>query len=236
MRQKLLVSIRGKIEARDAFYGGAHIIDVEYPASALGTPYPLNILTVRKALPKAEIATYIGEEQTNRSTSCQAALGVALAGADDIKFGLAKYCYKDAKYLGKNIVRTIKQWFPRKKTIPAIFADRDLSQIFDPIKEGPKLAREIKADGVLIDTFDKSKHTLLNLLSVEDIAHFVNECHSYGIEAWIAGSVNTKELPVLWQTGVDVICVRGAACLSGPGRMGKVSKKLVNELADTIPN
>ena len=51
MRQKLLISVRGKKEAIDAYRGGAHIIDVEYPKSALGTPYPLNIQAVRKALP-----------------------------------------------------------------------------------------------------------------------------------------------------------------------------------------
>jgi len=51
-RQRLLVSIRGKKEALSAVKGGAHIADVEYPASALGTPYPLNIHMVRNALPK----------------------------------------------------------------------------------------------------------------------------------------------------------------------------------------
>ena len=43
MRQRLLVSIRGRKEALAAVKGGAHIADVEFPASALGTPYPLNI-------------------------------------------------------------------------------------------------------------------------------------------------------------------------------------------------
>jgi len=45
--QRLLVSVRGPQEAIAAIRGGAHIADVEYPASALGTSYPLNILTVR---------------------------------------------------------------------------------------------------------------------------------------------------------------------------------------------
>jgi uncharacterized protein (UPF0264 family) len=63
-RQKLLVSIRGKKEALAAAKGGAHIADVEYPASALGTPYPLNIQAVRKAIPeRVAVATNIGEEQ-----------------------------------------------------------------------------------------------------------------------------------------------------------------------------
>ncbi len=104
VKQRLLVSIRGPKEALNAYRGGAHIIDVEYPASALGTPYPLNIRAVRNAIPKRiEIATNIGEEQRERrSTACQAVLGVALAGADIIKAGLAGYSYKEARYLGDN--------------------------------------------------------------------------------------------------------------------------------------
>lgn len=58
-RQSLLVSIRGKEEALAAIRGGAHIAGVEYPASTLGTPYPLNIRMVRNALPK-EIAGFGG--------------------------------------------------------------------------------------------------------------------------------------------------------------------------------
>lgn len=45
---RLLVSVRGPKEALAAAEGGAHIADVEYPASALGTPYPLNIKAVRE--------------------------------------------------------------------------------------------------------------------------------------------------------------------------------------------
>ena len=37
-KQRLLISIRGPKEAKTAIKGGAHIVDVEFPASALGTP------------------------------------------------------------------------------------------------------------------------------------------------------------------------------------------------------
>lgn len=77
-----LVSVREPAEAGAAAQGGAHIIDVEYPASALGTPYPFNIRAVRQRLDEARfedtpISTNIGAEQPVRSTACQAALGVA---------------------------------------------------------------------------------------------------------------------------------------------------------------
>ncbi len=238
VKQRLLISIRGPQEAIEAYKGGAHIIDVEYPTSALGTPYPLNIQAVRRAMPKGvQVATNIGEEQLIRSSACQAALGVALAGADIIKAGLAKYSFDEAKYLGQNIVRTIKYWFPKKKVIPAVFADKKFKEIFDPLKEGHKLGHAIKADGVLIDTFEKSKpkNRLMDLLTYQEIGEFVINCHALELEAWIAGSITIEEIQNLWETGVDVICIRGAACIKGDARMSKISKNIVKKLYRTIP-
>lgn len=240
MKQRLLVSIRGPIEAKRAYEGGADIIDVEYPTSALGTPYPLNIQAVRKAIPKkVKIATNIGEDQQERrSTACQAVLGVALAGADIIKAGLAGYSYGEAKYLGSSIVRTVKYWFPHKKIIPAVFADKNLRKKFDPIKEGPKLGKAIEAHGILIDTFEKKakQNKLTKLLTHEEIKQFVKKCHSFGLEAWIAGSIAIKEMSKLWATGIDVICVRGAACSKGSSRMSEVSSRLIKLIIMTKPS
>jgi (5-formylfuran-3-yl)methyl phosphate synthase len=240
LRQRLLVSIRGKNEALTAVKGGAHIADVEFPASALGTPYPLNIAAVRKAVPKnIAVATNIGEEQHGRSSACQAALGVALAGADIVKLGLARMPLAEAKEFGPALVRTVKKWFPRKECVPALFADERLAKWYiDPIRQGPELAAQMKADGLLVDTFDKTLgYGLMDYYTAGDIAAFVAKCHSHGIEAWLAGSIGKDELPTLWEAGVDVVCVRGAACKpgTGPGRFGEIDVKLVRELVETIP-
>jgi len=236
----LLVSIRGKKEALAAVKGGAQIADVEYPASALGTPYPLNIQAVRKAIPKrVAVATNIGEEQISRANACQAALGVALAGADIVKLGLAKMPLGEAKDFGPALVRTVKKWFPKKQCIPALFADERLAKWYiDPIKDGPELARHMEADGLLVDTFDKGLGKgLMDYYNLKDIARFVKKCHDRRLEAWLAGSIGLEELPGLWEAGADVICVRGAACEkgTGPGRFGEVKTELVKQLVATIP-
>jgi len=235
--QRLLVSVRGKNEASEATIGGAHIADAEYPTTALGTPYPLNIHTIRHAIPKRVlVSTNIGEEQPRRSTAAQAALGVATAGADIVKAGLAEMNYKDASYLARSIVRTVKYWYPRKKIIPTFFADRRLAKILDPIEEAPVLASRVKADGVLIDTFDKTKgKRLVDYFNYDDIKQFVRACHKRHIEAWIAGSITKDQLHFFWETGVDVICVRGAACGKIDDRMGKVKCEIVASLVQTIP-
>jgi uncharacterized protein (UPF0264 family) len=236
----LSVGVRGKTEAIAAVEGGAHIVDVEYPAAALGTPYPLNILAVREAVPASiPVATNIGGEQPGRSTACQAALGVALAGADIVKLGLAKMPLGEAKEFGPALVRTVKKWFAAKKCVPVLFADERLARWYiDPIKEGPDLADHMRADGLLVDTYDKGIGMgLLDYYKLRDIEEFVAKCHERGLAAWVGGSISKAELPGLWETGVDAVCVRGAACEpgTGPGRFGQVSATLVRELVATIP-
>jgi uncharacterized protein (UPF0264 family) len=236
--QRLLVSVRGPNEAVEAARGGAHIADAEHPSSALGTPYPLNIKAVRDALDAAgfestPISTNIGEKQENRSTACQAALGVAVAGADFVKCGLAGLTPKSASYLGRSLVRTVKEWRPKAKVYPAVFPEEEFSELFDPLTDGPALVKEIDCDGLLIDTFRKDiGKGLLDYYSLEQIQRFVNDLHSIGKEAWIAGSITGAELPALWATEVDVICVRGAACAPTEKgqRFGAVTASNVNEL------
>jgi len=236
--QRLLVSVRGPNEALAAARGGAHIADVEYPGSALGTPYPLNIKAVREALDQAgfqsvPISTNIGEDQPIRSTACQAALGVAIAGADLIKCGLAGLDPKAAEYLGRNLVRTIRAWFPEKKVYPAVFPDAEFSISFDPLTDGPRLVEAIDCYGLLIDTFNKSiGKGLLDYYDVAQLTGFVDRLHALGKEAWLAGSITKDELPQIWATGVDVICVRAAACApkDGNARFGEVREEIVREL------
>ena len=73
---------------------------------------------------------------------------------------------------------------------------------------------------------------LLDYCDLEDIAGFAKAMHRAGKKAWIAGSIILKDIPNLWKTGVDVICVRSAACEegSGKGRFAKVTAKLVTSL------
>lgn len=233
--QKLLVSVRGKNDAIEAVAGGAHIIDAENPKTSLGTAYPLNIYTIRKCTPLDRlVSTNIGEKQFIWSTAAQAAVGVAFAGADIIKVGLADLNISQAIRIMRDIVHHVQYWFPWKILIPTFFADDDLRKILDPVKGGFEVALRSKAQGVLIDTFNKTiGKGILDYLSLKEIRLFVKNCHNCGLDAWLAGSITKEQLPTLWRLGVDVICVRGAACEDG--RIGSVNRKLVKELVQTIP-
>jgi hypothetical protein len=240
---RLLVSVRGANEAIEAARGGAHIADVEHPSSALGTPYPLNIKAVRDALdeagfPDLPISTNIGEEQHIRSSACQAALGVAVAGANYVKCGLAGLSPKAAAYLGRNLVRSVKEWRPECKVYPAVFPEEEFAAVFDPLTDGPTLVEEIDCDGLLIDTFRKDiGKGLLDYYNLNALSQLVKGLHDIGKETWLAGSVIAEELPGLWDIGVDVICLRGAACSTarGDGRFGEIEPSIVAQLVATMP-
>jgi len=240
--QRLLVSVRGPREAVEAAEGGANFADVEYPASALGTPYPLNIAAVRGALNRNRyksllVSTNIGEHQQDRSSACQSALGVATAGADVIKCGLAALPLEAASYQGKTLVRTVKHFYPRKKVIPAVFVDPEMQRFFNTFKDGVRLVIDSGADGLLVDTLNKSiGRGLLDYCDAGDIRGLSIRLHRIRKELWIAGSIAIGDLSNLWATGVDVICIRGAACEeSSRGRFGEVKRRIVAELVATKP-
>lgn len=218
--------------------GGAHIIDAEYPGSALGTCYPANIATIRKYTPNdRQVSTNIGEKQFVWSTAGQAAVGVAFAGADVVKVGLGDLSETKAKKVMRNVAHQVRFFFKKtpKKLITTLFADEDLRKVLDPVTRGWAVTVAARADGVLIDTFDKEcGKGLLDWLSLGEIKSFVKNCHKNKQEAWLAGSITKDQMPALWKTGVDVICVRGAACETGIGRQGKVSATKVARLIGTI--
>lgn len=236
--QRLLVSVRGKNEAIEAVKGGAHILDAEYPGSALGTPYPLNIYAIRENCPLDRlVATNIGEKQHVWSTAAQAALGVAFAGADIIKVGLAGLRVEQAIKVMRDVVHHVHYWFPWKIMIAVFFADEDLKKLVGPIYDSQEIALKAKTQGILIDTYDKTiGKGLLDYFSTKEISKFVEKCHSSGLEAWLAGSITKEQLPKLWDTKTDVVCIREAACERGQKRMGVVKQHLIRELVNTIPS
>jgi hypothetical protein len=240
---RLLVSVRGPTEALAAADGGAHLVDVTYPVSALGTPYPLNILAVRERLEEAgfeerRIASNIGARYADRASACQQALGVARAGVDVVRAGFAETTIEEAAYLGDSLVRTVRKWHPNTRVLPAVFVDEDMQRFFKPFRRGPDLTAEIDPDGLMVDTFNKAiGQGLLDYCSLTDIEGLADRLHDQERQLWVSGGITADELPALWETGADVVCVRVAACEKTDkyGRFGEVDAKIVRDLVATVP-
>ena len=121
---------------------------------------------------------------------------------------------------------------------PAVFPEEEFSSVFDPLTESASLVKNTDVHGVLIDTYNKSiGKGLLDYYPLDGIAGWAESLHSLGKEAWVAGSIDLVELPDLWRTAVDTVCVRAAACddtRRGSRRFGAVTHSRVRRLRETL--
>jgi (5-formylfuran-3-yl)methyl phosphate synthase len=215
---KLLVSVRDAIEAQAAIDGGANIIDAKDPDGAALAP------VTRAAL--REITAIVG------SKPISAALGDLDAETprrvDDVigplPLTFAKVGVGHGGGIGRAIaVRTQLSARGTAALVLAAYADRGprVSLAID-------MAERAGARGVLLDTADKTRGTLFDHLPLDRIADWIALAHTAGLLVAIAGSLGTKELPLVQSLGADIAGVRGAACESG--RTGRVSAERVREL------
>jgi hypothetical protein len=91
------------------------------------------------------------------------------------------------------------------------------------------VAARAGATGVLLDTAHKDGPGLVRLLAHEALTSWVSLAHAAGLTVAVAGRVTTDDLPLLFDTGADIVGVRGAACETG--RSSRVIERKVRALA-----
>jgi uncharacterized protein (UPF0264 family) len=91
-----------------------------------------------------------------------------------------------------------------------------------------KIAARTHASGVLVDTALKSGPGLLHLVSPAMLRSWVSLAHDEGLSIALAGKLTADDLPLLQDTGADIVGVRGAAC--DRGRTSHVVEKNVRAL------
>jgi len=234
---KLLVSVANVREALAAVAGGADIIDVKNPAEgSLGAGFPAVIRAVRAETPgRLAVSAALGDAPGLPGTFSLAAAGAAAAGADLVKVGLYGIGNaEEAIYFMKRIKEAVTLFNPRCRVIAAGYADASQIGALPPA-ELPAVAAAAGVDGCMLDTAGKGGTTLLGLMSGRELVAFVEESHRLGLFAALAGSLGFADLPLVYETGVDVVGVRGAACRGGL-RRGEVVADEVLRLKNMVIN
>jgi uncharacterized protein (UPF0264 family) len=98
----------------------------------------------------------------------------------------------------------------------------------------PKIAHEAQADIAMIDTAIKDGKNLFAFLTKPQLRRFVDEAHSYGLKAALAGSLQKEDLPVAYALGADVVGVRGAACTLSDRVNGQITREKVREIVEVV--
>jgi uncharacterized protein (UPF0264 family) len=231
---QLLVSVADPAEARSAVDGGADLIDAKDPSTgALGVVSLPTLRRIRavvsgRRVVSAALGDADDEEAVERDAGTYGALGVGFvkvgfAGITDLT--RIERCLTAA-------VRGVRAHSPHSCGVVAVaYADTGGVTSVAP-SALVSVAARAGATGVLLDTAHKDGPGLIRLLAHETLTSWVSLARAAGLTAAVAGKVTTDDLPSLFETGADIVGVRGAACETG--RSSRVIERKVRALAQAI--
>ncbi|MDB5386023.1 MAG: hypothetical protein JWM11_1669 [Planctomycetaceae bacterium] len=237
---RLLVSVRNSDEARAAIAGGCDILDIKEPhRGSLGMADP-------------DVTAQIIETTRNldRSLPVSAALGEVVdwsIGPNGIS--AVPSCFEDCTFLkiGCAGLRSQPEWRTElSETRQAVtsslsnppswvavaYADWEAADA-PKVSDVVRAALHDKCCGVLIDTFTKSNRWLLDWITLNELHAIADQVHSHGLFLALAGSLNAADLPRLKPVDVDILAIRGAACLQGQ-RQSEISQAAVRAFQQRI--
>lgn len=223
---QLLISVAGPAEARAALRGGADVIDAKDPRHGALGPVPLHRLAAIRAAVgaarplSAALGDAASEEALARAVAAAASLGLAF-----VKVGFAGVASEArARRLAVAAQRAATEVGTR--LVLVAYADWRRAESLAPARV-VGVAADAGAAGVLLDTANKGV-PLFTIESPVSVAAWIVAAHAAGLFAAVAGGLSGPEFALARSLGVDVVGVRGAACVGG--RTGRVSRTRVATL------
>jgi uncharacterized protein (UPF0264 family) len=226
-RTGLLVSVRDAAEASAALAGGADVIDVKEPSRGpLGAADRRTIEEVVCAVDRRACVTAAAGELIDASRTVVS----FPRGVSFVKIGMAgcgSLCdwatqwQKMIDFLRSEIDSAGLQF------AAVVYADWRQAGAPHP-EEIHRAGRDLGCPVLLIDTWNKSGGTLLDLWSTNELRDFVDGVRDGGQAVVLAGSLSGASLLCAFRLQPELVAVRAAACDGGRG--GKVSRARVAEL------
>ena len=247
---RLLVSVTSTFDAEAALAGGADLVDAKDPtAGALG-PVSLDqfhriVGTVAGARPvTAALGDVSHEAVIERSAGAFAAAGAAF-----VKIGFAGI--ERADRIASLIAAAVRgtnggfktAWCPpsggpevrlkpdatgfETAVVAVAYADAEGARTVS-LNAIAEIASRAGAAGVLLDTFDKGRGGLRDLIAPAALAAWIAAAHDAGLFVALAGKLTASDLLFVRDAGADIAGVRGAAC--DGGRAGRVTADRVRRL------
>ncbi len=223
-----LASVRNAGEAMTALAGGADILDCKDPS--LGALGAVSLPVVREIVaaaglgvtsPGVTVSATVGDLPNDPHRVAKAAEEVAAAGVHIVKWGLFD---QDGAIQVINALQGAD--IGSSQFVAVLMADRnpDLALL------APLAAAGFA--GVMLDTADKSRGSLTQILSAQEIVAFVTQARKHGLISGLAGSLRVADIEPLLSYGPDVLGFRGALCTGG--RAGALDKANVDDVARAI--
>ena len=228
---RLLVSIADPVEAQAAVDGGADLIDAKDPLTgALGVVNLSVLRSIHAVVGGRRVVTAALGDAAIEQTIEHDAYQYGSVGVGFVKIGFDGIT--DVTHVERCLaaaVRGARASAPHPCGVVAVaYADTGGLTSVDPSALVHAAARA-SAMGVLLDTAHKHGPGLVRLVSPGTLTAWVALAHGAGLTAAVAGKVTADDLPWLFETGADIVGVRGAACENG--RSSRVIERKVRTLA-----
>ena len=232
---QLLVSVANSEEALHAVDGGADLIDAKDPLTGALGPVSLERLrNIHAAVAGRRIVTAaLGDAVDERSVE-RAAFEYGAVGVGFVKIGFADIAdHERIAHLITAAVRGVRATAQAGCSVVAVaYADTggttsvERTALVD-------IAARAGATGVLLDTAHKEKPDLLSLVSISELKSWVAMAHDAGLSVALAGKLTAENFASIYETGADIVGVRGAACEDG--RTSRVMSTRVRALRLQLP-
>jgi len=220
---RLLVSVRGPVEARAAVAGGADVIDAKDPArGALGPVRLDQLAAIRRVVGAARpVSAALGDA---RDDAMVAAAAAAASGLAFVKLGFHGVT---SEARAQRLARAARRGAAAATALVLVaYADWRRADSLAPARL-VAVAAETGAAGLLLDTAWKDA-PLFALESSDAVAAWVAAVRAAGLFAALAGSLSGRDFATARAVGAELVGVRGAACIGG--RSGRVSRDRVAAL------
>lgn len=221
----LLASVTDQSEARLCASLGADIIDAKNPAlGALGALPGETVRAIRASLPThVPVSATIGDPADDPEAVARAVHLMAAAGADVVKVGFRAEVASE-----KTLRRLSRLALGRVRLVAVLLVERGLD--LDLVGR----VREAGFAGAMLDTGDKRRGALPNLLAGSALQEFVDAAHGAGLFAGFAGSLRARHVPQLLAFAPDVLGFRGGLCREGE-RTAAIDADAVRAVRRAIP-
>ncbi len=204
---RLLLSVISKGEA-DSIKNIADIIDIKDPSKGpLGSPDPETVKSVRLAVgPGKIISVALGEVSPDYEADAMQAMTMVEMGADIVKIAMA-----DVSCLNPvDALSYIRNALPVKvKLVIVAYAD-GASRGFMAPADLPSLARRSRADGLLIDTCEKTGRSLFDCLATGELENILERSRELGLMTALAGALDIDHIEKLASLAPDYAGFRSA--------------------------
>jgi (5-formylfuran-3-yl)methyl phosphate synthase len=226
---KLMISVRSAEEAKIAIQAGADFIDVKEPKNgALGAASSKVWRDVAKAI-----------DQTERRKDQNAIVSsLALGELLDLPTKLAEASMTGYKYakIGLATCSSFPDWkewlkiafsmFP-KKTAKVAVAYADYAHALSPTpSEILKAGKQLRCKAFLIDTYDKSKGDVFEVMPISTLRKLFAEAHEYGMLTVLGGSLKIGRMTEILEVNPDIVALRRGVCQGD--RLGDIIPEMVS--------